>query len=568
MSVNSLTVITNVEFGKMINAASAALAANADKINKLNVFPVPDGDTGTNMSLSMASGAQYERDALDTNIGALAKATSKGLLMGARGNSGVILSQIFRGFANSMADKETLSARDLADALMAGAQIAYKSVMKPTEGTILTVIREAASKANKVANQTDDVVELMAAVEDAAQKALNSTPDLLPVLKEVGVVDSGGQGLVFVLQAFYQVLSGDFNEEDMKAPDNAELDQMVKELHAGAQANSNLDPADIKYGYCTEVMVQIGKGTTYDHEFDYDEFYKHLAQLGDSLLVINDDEIVKVHVHTENPGEVITWGTHFGSLVKVKVDNMRDQQQAVIDAQREDEAQTAKISEMTMPAPETAVIAIAAGEGVAKLFKSLGVHTVISGGQTMNPSTADIVDAIKASGANQAVVLPNNSNIFMAAEQAVDLADVPVQVVKTRTVQQGLTAMMGYNPEAEASENASAMSDMIADVKSAQITQAVRDTTLNGVEIHKGDWMGIIDGDIQIVADTSEAAAEQSVEKMLDDDSEIVTIIFGADTKEKAANKLAKSVSAIDEDLEIEIHDGGQPLYPFLISVE
>ncbi|WP_367366829.1 DAK2 domain-containing protein [Leuconostoc pseudomesenteroides] len=568
MSVNSLTVITNVEFGKMINAASAALAANADKINKLNVFPVPDGDTGTNMSLSMASGAQYERDALDTNIGALAKATSKGLLMGARGNSGVILSQIFRGFANSMADKETLSARDLADALMAGAQIAYKSVMKPTEGTILTVIREAASKANKVANQTDDVVELMAAVEDAAQKALNSTPDLLPVLKEVGVVDSGGQGLVFVLQAFYQVLSGDFNEEDMKAPDNAELDQMVKELHAGAQANSNLDPADIKYGYCTEVMVQIGKGTTYDHEFDYDEFYKHLAQLGDSLLVINDDEIVKVHVHTENPGEVITWGTHFGSLVKVKVDNMRDQQQAVIDAQREDEAQAAKISEMTMPVPETAVIAIAAGDGVAKLFKSLGVHTVISGGQTMNPSTADIVDAIKASGANQAVVLPNNSNIFMAAEQAIDLADVPVQVVKTRTVQQGLTAMMGYNPEAEASENANAMSDMIDDVKSAQVTQAVRDTTLNGVEIHNGDWMGIIDGDIQVVADSAEDAAEQSVEKMLDDDSEIVTIIFGADTKEKAANKLAKSVSAIDEDLEIEIHDGGQPLYPFLISVE
>lgn len=568
MSVNSLTVITNVEFGKMINAASAALAANADKINKLNVFPVPDGDTGTNMSLSMASGAQYERDALDTNIGALAKATSKGLLMGARGNSGVILSQIFRGFANSMADKETLSARDLADALMAGAQIAYKSVMKPTEGTILTVIREAASKANKVANQTDDVVELMAAVEDAAQQALNSTPDLLPVLKEVGVVDSGGQGLVFVLQAFYQVLSGDFNEEDMKAPDNAELDQMVKELHAGAQANTNLDPADIKYGYCTEVMVQIGKGTTYDHQFDYDEFYKHLAQLGDSLLVINDDEIVKVHVHTENPGEVISWGTHFGSLVKVKVDNMRDQQQAVIDAQREDEAQAAKISEMTMPVPETAVIAIAAGDGVAKLFKSLGVHTVISGGQTMNPSTADIVDAIKASGANQAVVLPNNSNIFMAAEQAIDLADVPVQVVKTRTVQQGLTAMMGYNPDAEASENANAMSDMIDDVKSAQVTQAVRDTTLNGVEIHNGDWMGIIDGDIQVVADSVEDAAEQSVEKMLDDDSEIVTIIFGADTKEKAANKLAKSVSAIDEDLEVEIHDGGQPLYPFLISVE
>lgn len=566
--MTKITTITNVEFGKMINAAAAALAANADKINKLNVFPVPDGDTGTNMSLSMASGAQYERDALDTHIGALAKATSKGLLMGARGNSGVILSQIFRGFANSVADKATLSARDLADALMAGAKIAYKSVMKPTEGTILTVIREAAAKANQLADETDDVVVLMQAVDEAAQAALDSTPELLPVLKEVGVVDSGGQGLVFVLRAFYQVLSGNFNEEDLQAPDNAALDQMVKELHAGAQANSNLDPNDIEYGYCTEVMVQIGKGTTFDHEFDYEPFYHHLAELGDSLLVINDDEIVKVHVHTEDPGEVISWGTHYGSLVKVKVDNMRDQQQAVIDAQRAEESQAAKMAAASVPVSDTAVITIAAGEGVAELFKSLGVHTVISGGQTMNPSTADIVSAIEASGAKHAIILPNNSNIFMAAQQAVDLVDIPAQVVKTRTIQQGLTAMMGYNPEADLATNADDMAAAMAEVKSAQITQAVRDTVLDGVEIHDGDWLGILDGEIAVVAKKVHDAALEAVGQMLDDESEIVTIIFGEDLKEKDADKLAAAIEAIDDDLEVEIHEGKQPLYPFLISVE
>lgn len=566
--MTKITTITNVEFGKMINAAAASLAANADKINKLNVFPVPDGDTGTNMSLSMASGAQYERDALDTHIGALAKATSKGLLMGARGNSGVILSQIFRGFANAVEDKATLSARDMADALMSGAKIAYKSVMKPTEGTILTVIREAAAKANQVAEETDDVVVLMQAVDEAAQAALDSTPELLPVLKEVGVVDSGGQGFVFVLRAFYQVLSGNFNEEDLQAPDNAALDQMVKELHAGAQANSNLDPDDIEYGYCTEVMVQIGNGTTFDREFDYEPFYNHLAELGDSLLVINDDEIVKVHVHTENPGEVIGWGTHFGSLVKVKVDNMRDQQQAVIDAQRAEENQAAKMVAANVPVSDTAVITIAAGDGVAELFKSLGVHTVISGGQTMNPSTADIVAAIEASGAKQAIILPNNSNIFMAAEQAVDLVDIPAQVVKTRTIQQGLTAMMGYNPDADLATNADEMAAAMAEVKSAQITQAVRDTVLDGVEIHDGDWLGILDGDIAVVTKKVYDAALEAVSQMLDDDSEIVTIIFGEDLKQKDADKLAAAILAIDDDLEVEIHDGQQPLYPYLLAVE
>ena len=426
-----VTTITNVEFGKMINAAADALKNNAEKINKLNVFPVPDGDTGTNMTLSMASGAEYERNETDTHLGALAQATSKGLLMGARGNSGVILSQIFRGFAGKIADKETLTARDLADALMGGAETAYKAVMKPTEGTILTVIREAAAAANRTAKESDDAVVVMKATLDAAEKALASTPDLLPVLKEVGVVDSGGQGLVIVLEAFYTVLSG---EEVTTEIDNAALDAMVMALHnAGVQGD--LNPEDITYGYCTEIMVDIAKGTTYDQEFDYDTFYQHLAEMGDSLLVINDDEVVKVHVHTEDPGEVINWGTHFGSLRKVKVDNMRDQQaEAAAAAEAQREADAAAAAEK--PAVDLAVITTAAGAGIKELFASSGATVVIDSEQA--PSTQDLVNAVKDSGAKEALILPNDSNIFMAADQAVEIADVPVKVVRTRTIQQGL----------------------------------------------------------------------------------------------------------------------------------
>ncbi|MCT4396813.1 DAK2 domain-containing protein [Periweissella beninensis] len=557
-----VTKITNVEFGSMVNAAAHKLTENAEKINKLNVFPVPDGDTGTNMSLSMNSGAQYERDSLDTSIGSLAQATAKGLLMGARGNSGVILSQIFRGFAKSVENKDTLSARDLADALMGGAETAYKAVMKPTEGTILTVIREAASAANKSANKTDDVIAVMDKTVIAAQKALASTPDLLPVLKEVGVVDSGGQGLVFVLQAFYEALSGKIAESDMHIPDNAELEEMVQNLHAGAQAQ--LDPTDIQYGYCTEVMVQIGKGTTFSKQFNYDEFYDYLAKLGDSLLVINDDEIVKVHVHTENPGAVISWGTEYGSLVKVKVDNMRDQQQAVIDAQRSEDAQTNDTKEV----PETAVLAVTAGAGIAKLYLASGATAIIDGGQTNNPSTADIVAAIEKSGAKEAIILPNNGNIFMAATQAAEIAQIPVAVVHTKTIQQGITALFAFNPDNDLTTNVTAMEENKSLVVSGQVTTAVRDTTIDGLEIHQGDYIGIIDGKLKIAAADLQAASIQVLEKMLNEDSEIVTILYGETANELDAQTLADAISEIDADLEIEIHQGGQPVYPFLISVE
>lgn len=559
-----VTTITNVEFGKMINAAADALKNNAEKINKLNVFPVPDGDTGTNMTLSMASGAEYERNETDTHLGALAQATSKGLLMGARGNSGVILSQIFRGFAAKIADKETLSARDLADALMGGAETAYKAVMKPTEGTILTVIREAAAAANRTAKESDDAVVVMKETLDAAEKALASTPDLLPVLKEVGVVDSGGQGLVIVLEAFYAVLSG---EEITTEIDNAALDAMVMSLHnAGVQGD--LNPEDIQFGYCTEIMVDIAKGTTYDQEFDYDKFYEHLAAMGDSLLVINDDEVVKVHVHTEDPGEVINWGTHFGSLRKVKVDNMRDQQAeaaAAAEAQKEAEAK----AEAEKPAVDLAVITTATGEGIKELFASSGATVVIDAEQA--PSTQDLVNAVKESGAKEALILPNDSNIFMAADQAVEIADVPVKVVRTRTVQQGLTALvLGYNPEGTLEDNAEAMTAALGDVKSGAVTTSVRDTTLNGLEIHSGDAIGLFDGEIVVSvpnADIHQAAVEL-LGKMIDEDSEFVTVYYGQESSEDDANKLEEAGLAIDEDLEFEIHDGGQPLYPILMSVE
>nr|WP_210727719.1 DAK2 domain-containing protein [Weissella thailandensis] len=547
----------------MINAAADALKNNAEKINKLNVFPVPDGDTGTNMTLSMASGAEYERNENDTHLGKLAQATAKGLLMGARGNSGVILSQIFRGFAAKIADKQTLSARDLADALMGGAETAYKAVMKPTEGTILTVIREAASAANQTAKKSDDATQVLGDALEAAEKALASTPELLPVLKEVGVVDSGGQGLVIVLSAFYAVLSG---QEVKTELDNANLDAMVLSLHnAGVQGE--LNPEDIQYGYCTEIMVDIAKGTTYNQKFDYDTFYNHLAGLGDSLLVINDDDVVKVHVHTEDPGDVINWGTQFGSLRKVKVDNMRDQQAEAASVAAEQKSQS--VDEGNENGPEIAIITTAAGEGIKEIFASAGATVIIDSKQA--PATQDLLQAIKDSHAASAIILPNDGNIFMAAEQAVSLADVPVKVVKTKTIQQGLTALvLGYDQLKSLDENEAAMSAMIPEVKSGSVTTSVRDTKINGLSIQAGDAIGLLDGEIVVAVPEAnvDQAASELLAKMVDEDSEVVTIYYGQDSTTNAAEALQTAGEALDDELEFEIHDGGQPLYPILLSVE
>lgn len=566
-----ITTITNLEFGKMVQAASQKLNQRAEFINSLNVFPVPDGDTGTNMSLSMASGAKYEREETSTKVGNLASALAKGLLMGARGNSGVILSQIFRGFSKAVADKESLTANDLAAALAAGAQTAYKAVMKPTEGTILTVIRKAAGAGKEAVKTTDDICEVMDAVVTAAEAALKSTPDLLPVLKQVGVVDSGGQGLTFVLEAFSDSLSGKVDESQDYVPDDAEMDSMIDAAHHQS-VQGQLDPNDIKYGYCTEIMVRIGDGKLVDHKFDYDTFYEYLAKLGDSLLVINDDEIVKVHVHTEHPGDVMTWGQRFGALIKVKVDNMRLQQETIMEHDKEDEAQAA--AEPALPSqPQVdmhgyAIISVSSGDGIGKLFKGLGVTDIIAGGQTMNPSTADIVKAVNDSGAQQALVLPNNKNIFLAAEQAAEVADVPVKIIHSQTISQGMTAMLAFNAEADLDDNQAAMEETLSTVVSGQVTHAVRDTTIDGLEIKKDDYMGLVDGKIVITNPDRDTAALDMVKAMLDEDSELVTIIYGKDATKTDADHLAAKVQELDDELEIEIHEGDQPVYPFLVSVE
>lgn len=552
----------------MVQAASQKLNQNADFINSLNVFPVPDGDTGTNMSSSLASGAKYERDADGTAVGVLATALAKGLLMGARGNSGVILSQIFRGFSKKLADKQTLTAQDLADGFAAGAETAYKAVMKPTEGTILTVVREGAQAGLNTAKSSDDVLAVMDAIYEAAKAALATTPDLLPVLKQVGVVDSGGQGLTFVLEAFNDSLNGRVAEDGEYKPDDAEMDEMIDAAHHQS-VQGKLDPNSIKYGYCTEIMVRIGRGKQVDHDFDYDEFYKYLADLGDSLLVVNDDEIVKVHVHTEHPGKVIAWGQEFGDLAKVKVDNMRMQQETIMEHDEEAAADAGMATATADEAPaDTAIIAIAAGDGLATLFKSLGVTHVVNGGQTMNPSTQDIVDAINQSQAKRAIVLPNNKNIFLAAEQAAKVADIPSVIVHSKTVSQGMTAMLGYNPDAELEDNQASMEENLSAVKSGQVTHAIRDTQLDGFDIKEGNFMGIVDGTIKVTDADLLQTAVATVKAMLDDDSEIITIIYGADTTADVAEQLQQAVESLDDDLETEVHEGDQPVYPFLISVE
>jgi hypothetical protein len=557
--------ITETEFRKMILTSSDRLNKNAEFINSLNVFPVPDGDTGTNMSLSFASGSKYVSESTSASVGDLAQALAKGLLMGARGNSGVILSQVFRGFAKSVSNKKELTPQDLAQALQGGVETAYKAVMKPQEGTILTVARKSAEAAKKVAKDGGDIVAVMKDTYEAAEAALKTTPDLLPVLKEVGVVDSGGQGLTFVYQGFYDALSGNVRDDEVHKPSPVEMDEMVNaEHHKSAQGKLNTE--DIKYGYCTEIMVRLGAGRLVEKKFDYDEFRGYLAEIGDSLLVIADDEVVKVHVHTEHPGMVLSYGQKFGSLIKVKVDNMRLQHETILEKDEEEEREE-EISKNEISG-DYGIIAIASGEGVAEIFKNLGATYVLSGGQTMNPSTQDIVDAISKTKKDKVIILPNNKNIFLAADQAAEVCDVDAVVVPSKTIAQGMAAMLGFSKDADLEENKEAMTDELDTVISGQVTIAVRDTTIEGREIKKDDYMGIVDGNIVVTNPDRKEAAIEMVKAMLDEDSEVVTIIYGEDGNKEEAEAIETAVSELDEDLEIEIHEGNQPVYPYLISVE
>lgn len=558
-----VTEISASQFQEMVEAGAKRLQVNAEYVNSLNVFPVPDGDTGTNMNLSMTSGATAVVNSASEKVGELANVLAKGLLMGARGNSGVILSQLFRGFSKAILDVDTLNAEELAQAFVHGVETAYKAVMKPVEGTILTVARESAKAGERKAKQTDDVIEVMTAVVKYGKKALDKTPDMLPVLKEVGVVDSGGQGLLFIYEGFLSALNGEFQADETYEPSPAEMDEMVNaEHHRSIQGQ--LATEDIKFGYCTEIMVRLGEGPTVDSKFDYDAFRNYLDGIGDSLLVVNDDEIVKVHVHTEHPGEVMNYGQKFGALIKVKVDNMRLQHETIL----EHDEEVAAFEAMPAERKPFAVIAIAAGEGVQELFKSLGADFVISGGQTMNPSTEDILKAIEEVNAEQVVILPNNKNIFMAADQAAEVADIPVAVVPSKTVSQGMTAMLAFNGDQSLEENKQAMTEMLDSVVSGQITNAIRDTAIDGVEIHEGDYLGMIDGKIVLSEADKYQAAFDTLTKMISEDIEIITIIIGEEGTQAEAEKLSEAIEASYPDLEVEIHDGKQPVYPYLLSAE
>lgn len=559
----SVTEISASQFQEMVQSGANRLQKNAEYVNSLNVFPVPDGDTGTNMNLSITSGAKAVVDSTSEKVGELAALLSKGLLMGARGNSGVILSQLFRGFSKQIPDVTVLTATDLAAAFTHGVETAYKAVMKPVEGTILTVAREAAKAGEKKAKSTDDVIEVMTAVVKGGKRALAKTPDLLPVLKEVGVVDSGGQGLLFVYEGFLTALNGEYQADEVYEPSPAQMDDMVNaEHHRSVQGQ--LATEDIHYGYCTEIMVKIGEGPTVDSTFDYEEFRNYLDGLGDSLLVVNDDEIIKVHVHTENPGEVMNYGQKFGSLVKVKVDNMRLQHETILE---HDQAPSAPVAQ-TKPRVPYGIVAIAAGKGVQELFESLGANYVISGGQTMNPSTEDIVKAINEVNADKVIILPNNKNIFMAADQAAEVAELPVAVVPSKTVSQGLTAMLSFNEQATLEENKETMTDVLSSVVSGQVTHAIRDTMIDGVKITEGDFLGMIDGKIVISNPEILATSLATLEQMINEDTEIVTILTGEDGSAEQAQAFAAQLSDKYPELEIEIHQGDQPVYPYLFSAE
>ena len=551
--------ITTSLFQEMVQAGATRLNKQAEYVNSLNVFPVPDGDTGTNMGMTIENGAKEVSDRTASTVGEAAGIFAKGLLMGARGNSGVITSQLFRGFSQSVKDKEELDGAALAAAFQSGVEVAYKAVMKPVEGTILTVSRGAAIGAKKKAESTNDAVEVMRAALEGAKTALAKTPDMLPVLKEVGVVDSGGQGLVFIYEGFLSALTGEFiaSEEFQATP--ATMSEMINAEHHKSVAG-HVATEDIKFGYCTEIMVALKQGPTYVKDFDYDEFRNYLNNLGDSLLVVNDDEIVKVHVHTEDPGLVMQEGLKYGSLVKVKVDNMRNQHEAQVE---KEERQAKPVEEK-----EYAIIAVVAGDGLADIFKAQGVDYIISGGQTMNPSTEDFVKAVEELNARNIIILPNNKNILMAAQSAAEVIDQPAAVVETKTIPQGLTSLLAFDESKSIEENYERMSASLGDVVSGSVTTAVRDTTIDGLEIHENDNLGMVDGKIVVSNPDMVETLEETFAHMLDEDSEIVTIYVGEDGSEELANELAQALAEKYEDVEVEIHQGGQPVYPYLFSVE
>ncbi|MBD1380006.1 DAK2 domain-containing protein [Metabacillus arenae] len=553
----AITTLDGKRFAEMILQGASHLSNNAKIVDALNVFPVPDGDTGTNMNLSMSSGAKEVKQHVTDHIGKVGTALSKGLLMGARGNSGVILSQLFRGFSKSIESKKGIDSKGFADALQAGVDTAYKAVMKPVEGTILTVAKDSAKAAVSAAKNEKDIIKVMEVVVKEAKASLNRTPELLPVLKEVGVVDSGGQGLLFVFEGFLAELKGEkLSETKANLPSMSEL--VSAEHHKNIQSHINTE--DIEFGYCTEFMVCFEEGK---ETFNEQRFREDLSEYGDSLLVIADEEIAKVHIHAEYPGEVLSYGQKYGNLINMKIDNMRQQHSNIVGEASSQEKQSVKKEKQ-----QYGIVTVTMGKGIADLFRSIGAHSVIEGGQTMNPSTEDIVQAIKDVHAENIIILPNNSNIVMAAQQAASVVDENVFVIPSKTVPQGMSALLAFNPETSPEENEHTMKEALRHVKTGQITYAVRDTNIDGIDIGKDDFMGIANGKIVTKDKNQLEAAKKLLEKLVTEDDEILTILQGQDAKDDEVDSLESFIEEKFPDIEVEVHNGEQPLYAYIFAIE
>ena len=547
-------------FAKMFLAGAKNLESKKEWINELNVFPVPDGDTGTNMTLTIMAAAK-EVGAMETyEMDKVAKCISSGSLRGARGNSGVILSQLFRGLCKVIREEKEIDVPVMAAALQKAVETAYKAVMKPKEGTILTVAKGGAKKAIQLADETEDLVEFMQQVVAEMEIVLSKTPEMLPVLKEAGVVDSGGQSLVEVFHGMMDALEG--KEIDYSIEGAASEAKPVK---ISAQTE-----AEIKFGYCTEFIIMLEKEYTMDTELEFKAF---LESIGDSIVVVSDDDIVKVHVHTNDPGLAIQRALTYGSLTKMKIDNMREEheEKLIKEASKlaEEEAKKAAEAKKAEPRKEMGFISVSIGEGVGEIFKGLGVDYLIEGGQTMNPSTEDMLNAIDKVNADHIFILPNNKNIILAANQAQALTeDKEIHVIPTKTVPQGITAMINYLPDLSAEENAEAMEESITTVKTGQVTYAVRDTKIDDKEIHEGNIMGIGDSGILAVGEGLEETTLEMFKELVDDMSEIISIYYGEEVDEAVANELGEKVGEMFPACDVEVHFGGQPIYYYVVSVE
>ena len=543
IEVNTLT--------KMFLAGAKNLEAKKEWINELNVFPVPDGDTGTNMTLTIMSAASEVNNLSERTMETVAKAISSGSLRGARGNSGVILSQLLRGFTKGIKGYETLDVMIISNAFQKAVETAYKAVMKPKEGTILTVARGAADKAAELALEEEDLDVFFSGIIEEAERVLATTPDLLPVLKEAGVVDSGGQGLVEVLKGAYDAYLGKEVDYTFEAPKSAPV-----KISAETEA-------EIKFGYCTEFIIVLDK--KFEHK-DEMEFKAFLESIGDSIVCVADDDIVKIHVHTNHPGQAIEKALTYGSLSRLKIDNMREEHEEKL---IKDASKIAAQQKAEEPRKEMGFISVSIGEGIGEIFKGLGVDYLIEGGQTMNPSTEDMLNAIDKVNAEHIFILPNNKNIILAANQAKALCeDKDIIVIPTKTVPQGITAMINFMPDSSAEENEARMTEELANVKTGQVTYAVRDTHIDDKEIKEGNIMGIGDHAILAVGEDVEQTTLDMFKELIDEDSELISIYYGEDVKKEDAEKLGEKLSDLYPDCDVEVHFGGQPIYYYVVSVE